>query len=243
MRLSIEQAAPLAMGVLFLISSQNAFADQISSNFTRYDGDEIAKNPAAQNILQKIELSKKILEELKSGVIRTEQTEHQKFIDEQRKIAQEQLQKDLSKMNKDYEGYTPKNAYARFLNNIPSQYHEMYWEQFNHLDKKIQLAKAAKEQALANGGTYQDAMYEYYKHATTKKIELIQVNKDLNIKYKFTDTELQSYFDDNGKLPRVEEDSQPCFSCKRYEIIAQKIIEDSLLKTSNAKSLNSTQTA
>lgn len=234
--IGIGQAIPLVAIALFLISTQNVFAEPVAANFTRIDGEQIAKNPTAQKLLQQIELSKKILEELRSGVIKTEQTEQQKFVAEQRKIAQEQLQRDLGQMRKDYEGFTPKNAYSKFLSHVPSQYHEMYWEQFNHLDQKIQQATAAKEQMLANGASYQDAMYEYHKYATTKKVELVQINKNLNIKYGFTDAELQSYFDEKGKTPRYEDDPQPCFSCKRYEAVAQKMIEDSLTKVSDTKS-------
>lgn len=233
----IGQAIPVLLGVLFIITMQNAFAEPMPSNFTRFDGSEIVKSQSAQKILQQIELSKKILEELKSGTIKTKQTEQQKFVAEQRRIAQEQLQRDLNQMNKDYEGFTSKNAYAKFLNRIPEQYRQMYSEQFDYFDAKIQQAKTAKEQMLSNGASYNDAMYEYYKYAATKKVELVKVNRDLNIKYSFTDAELQSYFDDKGKLPRYEDDVQPCFSCQRYEAIAQKMIEDGLQKTSDSQQL------
>lgn len=242
MMVGLRYAVPIVVSALFLIPVQDIFAQY--PNFTRFDSsDEIAKNPTAQKILQQIELSKKILKDLKSGTIRTEQTEQQRFVEEQRKITKEQLQQDLDKMHKDYEGFTPKNAYAKFLNRIPSQYHELYWEEFNHLDKKIHAARDARDQVLASGGTYEDAMYEFHKHATTQRIELVQINRDVNIKHGFTDTEFQSYFDNNGKLPRYEnEDPQPCFSCKRYEPIAQKIIDDALVKTSNTQSANATKT-
>lgn len=230
----IEQAIPVLIGILFLVTAQSAFAEN-PSNFTRIDGPEITKNPTAQKILQQIELSKKILEELKSGAIRTEQTEHQKFVAEQRRIAQEQLQQDLNRMNKDYEGFTSKNAYIKFLNKMPEQHRQLYMEQFEYFDAKIQKAKSAKEQMLSNGASYHIAMAEYYKHAATKKVELVKVNTDLNIKYNFTDSELQSYFDEQGKLPRYEQDAQPCFSCQRYEAVAQKMIEDGLNKVTNTQ--------
>jgi hypothetical protein len=239
----IEQAIPVLVGVLFLATAQSAFAE-ISSDFTRVDGSkEIAKNPTAQKILQQIELSKKILEELKSGTIKTEQTEHQKFIAEQRRIVQEQLQRDLNQMNKDYEGFTSKNSYIKFLNKVPEQHRQLYMEQFEYFDAKVQKAKSAKEQMLSGGASYHEAMAEYYKHAATKKVELIKVNMDLNIKYNFTDSELQSHFDEQGKLPRYEKDIKPCFSCQRYEAIAQKMIEDNLQKVSNSQQAKTDESA
>ena len=238
----IWQVIPIVAIAFGLISAQNVFAD--SANFTRVDGDEIAKNPTAQKILQQIELSKKILEQLKSGAIPTKQTEQQKFVEEQRRLAQEQLQKDLGQMHKDFEGFTSKNAYARFLNHVPSQYHDMYWEQFNHLDQKIQQASAARDQMLANGATYKEAMEEYYRQAAIQRVEMISMNKDLNIKYGFTDSEFQSYFDANGKLPRyADSDPQPCFSCQRYVAVAQKMIDDGLTQVSDRAKAAASQPA
>lgn len=241
MGLGIGQAVPIVAITLVLLSAQSVFAD--SANFTRVDGkDQIAKNPTAQKILDQIELSKKILDQLKSGQIPTKQTEQQKFVEQQRKMVQDKLQKDLNQMHADYDGFTSKNAYAKFLNHIPSQYHDLYWEQFNHLDQKIQQASAAKEQMLSSGASYKEAMVAYYRYAATQKIEMVSVNKDLNIKYGFTDSELQSYFDVKGKLPRYEDsDPQPCFSCQRYEAVAQKMIEDSLQQVSDSARANSSQ--
>lgn len=59
MRLGITYAISLIVGALFLLTSQNAFASEISPSFTKVEGEQIAKNPTAQKILQQIELSKK----------------------------------------------------------------------------------------------------------------------------------------------------------------------------------------
>jgi hypothetical protein len=58
---------------------------------------------------------------------------------------------------------------------------------------------------------------------------MIKINQELNVNNGFTDAELQSYFDENGKLPRYEDDDMiPCYSCQRYEVIATKIIAESI---------------
>jgi len=47
------------------------------------------------------------------------------------------------------------------------------------------------------------------------KVEMLNVIKDLNVKHNFTDRKTQSYFDVNGKLPRVENDlNAPCYNCE-----------------------------
>lgn len=217
--------------LLILIPNQSmVFAQNDSSyKFTKFDGDEIKNNPVAQQMLQKIEESKKILAELEAGIVKPKMTEHQKFIEDQRKTANAKLEQDLSAMNKEYEIYTPRNAYGTFLTGINSTYHGIFWGQFNYMDQKVQIAKAARDSILARGGTYQEAFDTFSKFASITKSEMIKINQELNVNNGFTDAELQSYFDENGKLPRYEDDDMiPCYSCQRYEVIATKIIAESI---------------
>ncbi len=81
----------------------------------------------AQQTLERIELSKKLLADLQAGK-NLEQTEKQKFIEEQRKISQQKLQIQLDRMNKDYEPFTPRNAYAGFLTGVNATHHGIYWD-------------------------------------------------------------------------------------------------------------------
>jgi len=55
------------------------------------EGEEINTDPTATHILAKIELSKKILAEMQNSNT-VQLTEHQKFVEEQRKIAQAMIQ-------------------------------------------------------------------------------------------------------------------------------------------------------
>lgn len=218
----------LALGLSLLVPSQSIFATDSDTEFTRIDGNDISNNPTAQKILEKIELSKKILAQMKEK--KTMISEQQKLIEEQRKQAKEKLEQDLARMDKDYEAFTPRNAHATFLTNVNATYHGIYWDQFNYMDEKIQLAKAAKKKVIEDGGSIREAFEAYHKFAAMTRVEMIKLNQDLNIKYGFTDSELQAYFDQDGKLPRYEDDQTPCFSCQKYELVAQKIIADSLKK-------------
>lgn len=164
--------------------------------------DDLLKSPIALSMLEKIEQSKKILADLQAG--KKPLNEHQKFIEEQRKIVNERLQADLARMNHDYQEYTPRAAFSKFLSGVNGTYHEIYWGQFNHLENKIQLARNAMNVVLQNGGSYHEAQQEYFKYASMSRAEMIQVNQDLNIKFGFADPDVQKAFNKFGKLPRTE---------------------------------------
>lgn len=192
------------IGLSLIVPGQVVFGAQLPTEFTRFDGDEISKTSVAKQMLERIELSKKILADLKEGKT-AHLTDQQKFVEEQRRLVQQRLQESLSRMDKDYEGYTPRNAYAKFLNNVNATYHDIYWDQFNYMDNKIQLAKTAKESVLAHGGSYQEAVSEFLKQASISRVEMIQVNQELNIKHGFADSAIQKSFDKYGKLPRYDD--------------------------------------
>lgn len=131
-------------------------------------------------------------------------------------------------MNKEYESFTPNNAYLTFLSGVNSTYHGVFLGQFDYMDNKVQIAKAAKEAVLASGGTAYEAQMAYTQSISFTRTEMIKVNQDLNVNHGFTDEELQSYFDENGKLPRYDDGITPCFSCERYQIVADRIISESV---------------
>ena len=106
-------------------------------------------------------------------------------------------------MNKDYESFTSRNAYAGFLTGVNTTHHGIYWDQFNYMYEKTKLAKAAKQTALDNSGTYIEAFQEYVKYVSMTRGEMIKFNLELSIKYEFTDTKIQKGFDKFGKLPRI----------------------------------------
>ena len=188
--------------VLSIFFSNHSASAQTDYQFTSITGDEIKTNSVAQQILERIELSKKLLADLQAGK-NLEQTEKQKFIEEQRKISQQKLQIQLDRMNKDYEPFTPRNAYAGFLTGVNATHHGIYWDQFNYMYEKTKIAKAAKQVVLDNGGTYIEAFQEYVKYASMTRGEMIKLNQELNIKYGFADTTIQKSFDKFGKLPRI----------------------------------------
>jgi len=205
------------------------------SEFTVIEGDEIKNNPVAQQILQKIEESKRIMAEMLAG--KPVLTEQQKLVEEQRRIAKERLDSDLKRMDKDYESYTPRNSFAKFVSNVDPSFHDLYWDQFNYMDEKIKIARIAKQLALADGATYEEAQDEYIKYASLTRVEMVSLVQALNIKHGFADERMQKIFDEYGKLPRFEndEDEAVCYGC-------DYINAEELLAKANPNSQESTIT-
>ncbi len=205
----------------------NSYADTNTQEFTALKGKNLENNPLADMILKNIEIANKRLQQAQEA--ERKRAEYQQFIDEQRRIAQADLEKDLASMNKKYEDFTPRNAFASFVSGFNSTHHGIYWDQFDYLDTKIQMANKAKNEVLSKGGSYADAMKQYVKYASMTRTEMIKTVSELNIKHSFTDAELESHFDKNGKLPRYENDdyTPKCFGCERYEKIKSQILEQS----------------
>jgi hypothetical protein len=225
----------IALLSVTILNNSEIFA-QSENKFTKIEGQEIKNNPVAQDMIRKIEESYKILEQLRSGNVASKVTEAQKLVEDQRKIAKEKLAIDLTAMNKKYEGFTANAAFSKFVSKVNATHQQYYMDQFDYLKNKIKIAESAKRYVLDNGGTYSEAQAEYIRYASMSRTEMVKVVLDLNIKHNFTISERQSYFDENGKLPRYEEDKNSiCFNCQEYESMVQKMIFESPTLSQNKK--------
>ena len=194
---------------------QEAFAesDKVSTILV---SDTLKKNPLAMKIIAEMEAQKLRYKQLSEEKLpEVPLTKKQIEIEENRKISEEILKEDLKSMEKKYIDFTPKNAFEKFVSKLNSTYHGIFWDQFDYLNAKVQLALAAKNQVLENGGSFYEAQQEYFKYASMPRLEMISYIQELNIKYGFADSNIQSNFDANGKLPRFEEDKDaPCYGCE-----------------------------
>jgi hypothetical protein len=191
-----------ALLLFFTNNSVFAQTDEIQLETTIIGEDKIKFNYIAQQILEKIELSKIILSQLQEEKY-LEKTEEQKLIDKQREISKQKLQEQIDRMNRNYEPFTPRNSFAKYLTGVDKTYHGIYWDQFNFITEKIKIAKAVQVSIINQGGTYQEAFKEYVRYASMTKVEMIQLTQELNIKYGFADAKVQKQFDKYGKLPRT----------------------------------------
>ncbi len=205
---------------------QEAFAESNTVS-TILVSDTLKKNPLAMKIIAEMEAQKLRYKQLSEETTpKSIPTKKQIQIEENRKISEEILQEDLKSMEKKYLDFTPKNAFEKFVSKLNSTYHGIFWDQFDYLNAKVQLAMAAKNQVLENGGSFYEAQQEYFKYASMPRLEMISYIQELNIKYGFADSNIQSNFDANGKLPRFEEDKNaPCYGCESQVITISNNIE------------------
>ena len=174
----------------------------LDSKFTVRNADQISKDPFAKSLLEKIELMKKrlaVVEEAKK-----KQQEHQKFIDKQREIVKQKLAQDISRMHDKYKDNTPKAAFTSFVSSKPIETHNVYWDMFNYQQQKVMDARKAMKTVIENGGSLQEARNAYHSEAAIKRVTLIDMTKNLNVKYGLADEKVQSSFDKYGKLPRYD---------------------------------------
>ena len=212
----------IVTGLLIIpsLNGQVAFAES-DKQPTVLASEQLKKNPLAMKIIAEMEAQKLRYKQLSEG--KTPEilpTKKQIQIEENRKISQEILKEDLKSMEKKYLDFTPKNAFEKFVSKLNSTYQGIFWDQFDYLNAKVQLAIAAKNLVLENGGSYYEAQREYFKYASMPRVEMISYIQELNVKYGFADEDIQSNFDANGKLPRFENDKNaPCYGCKNLESI------------------------
>jgi len=196
--------------ILMSVTATDAFAQ---NDFNKVEGkDNIKNNPISQDILNKIENSKKEFQLQKE--LEKQRKEHQRLINEQRQLAKESLNQELQRMDRTYEEFTPRNAFAKYVSGLDSDHHGIFWDQFNYLQAKVTLAKDARDSVLERGGSYVDAMKQYVKYAKMTKTEMINIIQTLNVKHNLAQDDIQSHFDAKGKLPRYENDlDAPCYGC------------------------------
>src|SRR5438445_52693 len=169
-------------------------------NFKTVSGNNISQDPVASRILKNIEIAKKQQAEQDAKIKQIE--EEKKFVESQRALANQQLQFDLGSWFAQFNPFTPRNAYAAFVSQVNQTVQTIFWGQFNFTEQKTNSGLAAKTQVLQNGGSSEQARKAFIQNASSTRAEVVQVNKDLNIRYGNADNVTQAKFDKYGNLPR-----------------------------------------
>ena len=162
--------------------------------------DKIKNDPIASKILKKVEITQKRQAEQEKKLKQIE--ENKKFLDQQRALADKELQNDLGIWFTSLDPFTPRNAYTSFVSQINQTLQGLFWEQFNFTEQKTNEGLTAMFQVLDNGGSEQEARKAFIQKASSSRVEIIKVNNDLNVKYGFTDKKMQDQFNMAGKFPR-----------------------------------------
>ena len=160
---------------------------------------DLENNPLAQEILQKIEQSKKWIAELEQR--NYEQLEAQKELEAKRSHALEKLKQDLAEWEKLWDYYSPRNSFERFVDKIPSSdVQGVFWDQFEFTEMKTNAGQEALKKVIANGGSLSEARQAYHKAAETKRIELIEANSLFNVNHNLAYYNQQVLFNTQGQF-------------------------------------------
>lgn len=204
----------IALSLVLMIggSGNSVFAETSQEEFDDIvvkASPKIAKDPFLMKILKQLEIQKREYSLLKGNPEKSEKPDeidqNTKILEEKRQKAKEILSQELAQLDKKYEDYTPRAAFSKFVSKMPEKVHNVYWGMFDFQDKKVKSAQEAMRKVIQNGGSQAEARQAFYDTAAMKRVELIEVTKNLNIKFGLAEKEVQETFDQFGKLPRSEE--------------------------------------
>ena len=129
-------------------------------------------------------------------------SEKAQTLSEQRLQTYSKLEDELKSLEEKNESHTPRNAFLRFLADIDYSVKNIFWNQFLFTEERTDNAREAKEYALEEGKSSVEATKIFQQEAAVTKNELIEYNKELNIKYGNATSSIQEQFNENGKIPR-----------------------------------------
>ncbi|MFB5615836.1 MAG: hypothetical protein ACE5RS_01670, partial [Nitrosopumilus sp.] len=190
---------------LFLIAtisiSPQIYAQTNDSVYTSEQttvSENLENDPMAQMILKKIEQTKKWIAELEEK--NYEQLADQRELESIRQQALESLNRDYNGWMKLWEEYSPRNSFERFVEKKPEFVQEIFWDQFEFHENKVNAGRAAYDEILSNKGTMGEARQAYLKAAETKYIELIAENSKINVKHNRAIYQQQLLFTPQGQF-------------------------------------------
>lgn len=190
--------------VMTLFSSNSAFAqtNAITSKQTTLSKN-LENDPLAQDILRKIEMTKQWIADLEKR--NYEKLQAQKILEEKRTSALERLNEDLKEWENLWSEYSSRPAFERFVAKKPSSVQGVFWDQFEFKELRVNAGKEALKKVIADGGTLAAARQAYNKAAETKRIELIELNSQFNVKHNLAYYKQQLLFDTQGKFVNTPE--------------------------------------
>ena len=154
------------------------------------NSDTLKNDPIAQKILQQIEMNKQKEAERQKKL--DEIAARERFIEEQRQIANQNLLNDLGGWFVQFDPFNPRNAFASFATQFDEGLQSIYWGQFNFTESKTNDGLAAFQQVLDAGGSIFDAKRAFYGNASISQDEMNDLNNDLNAKYAKNNTSVKT---------------------------------------------------
>ena len=205
--------------VMFLIFSgiSNAFADN-ENDFVSVNAESIKNDPMLAKILENIEKSRQQFSDIQ------QKSTQERIIDEQRAVAKDILEQELAQMFKDNEDFTSLAAFNKFLKTVSNDNTKNVFQGlFDYQQNKIDSARTIMADVMRNGGSLQDARDAYHEALKIPRSDMIRLVTDLNIQAGFSNSEIQDHFDDNGKLPRYDDEQESIVSFVDLTTSAQNV--------------------
>ncbi|MEC4848186.1 MAG: hypothetical protein RI100_03275 [Nitrosarchaeum sp.] len=186
------------LGVSLVIQSAYAQSDNDATTSEQITlSKDLANNPVAQDILKKIEQTKKWIKELEDR--KYEDLKAKEELETKRAQALEKLNQDLKEWEALWEYYSPRNSFSRFVDTVQDiPVKEVFWDQFEFHQMKVDAGREALKIVIANGGSLSEARQAYHLAAETKRIELIEANSIFNVNHNLAYYNQQILFNKNG---------------------------------------------
>ena len=194
-----------------------AFAEN-ENDFVSITPNGIEDNPAFAKILENIEKSRQNFSDIQQKI------DQEKFVDEQRVIAMNILDRELEQMFEDNKDFTSVAAFNNFLKKVSDDNTKYIFQGlFDYQQEKISSAKIVMNDVLQNGGSLQEARNAYHDALQIPRSDMIKLVKNLNIQSGFSNPEIQKHFDENGKLPRYTDEQQSIISFTDFTTSAKNV--------------------
>lgn len=186
------------VSMTLLFAGNYAYAQQSNVSEQTILSEDLKNDPLAQDLLKKIEQTKKMIEDLQQKEY--EQNQARENLERARDLSLEHLNQDLKAWERLWEQHSSRNAFDSFVSNKPEHVQGVFWDQFEFKEQKVKAGRSAMNQILASGGTMQAAKDAYNMAASTQRIELIEVNAQFNVKHNLADYEEQQLFNSTGQI-------------------------------------------
>lgn len=170
--------------------------------------DHLKNNPIAMKIITEMEAQKlryKQQQEQPSALVRVQVNTEQTELEKNKIIAEQRLAERVQDLIDKTKDFTPQASFAKFVEKKPEYTHAVFWGMFDYMQGKVDAARAAMKEVIDNGGSLKEARNAYFEKASTKRVQLIEVVKDLNVQHGLADKTVQDTFDKYGKLPRYND--------------------------------------
>ena len=147
-----------------------------TSEQTTLEGD-LLNNPIAQEILKKIEESKRKITKLEQQ--NYDNIQAQKFLEDRRAVALDKLNQALVLLEEEWYEFSPKVAYQKFIDKMPSGVQGIYAKQFEFTETKHELGVTAKTEALESGMISSNTLQKFNNAARSTVSELNDYNETI----------------------------------------------------------------